>query len=175
MPCRSTARDKLILKIHGTVLKSLSMQRTGQFTEWKSSLFAPCDEIASEFDCANSPIYYSTAFQFVFFITRILQWHYGERLNSKRYDEFFSCSAAGSWSLEFIFFIIGWILWTWLDRFLWNCMAVLLYTLRPLIGENYNGTTERRILVVYMAHWVGNQSERSKDNRPIVLEGHVTH
>ena len=146
MPCRSTARDKLILKIYGTVLKSLSTQRTGQFTEWKSSLFAPCDEIASEFDCANSPIYYSTAFQFEFFITIILQWHYGKRLNSKRYGEFFSCSAAGSWSLEFIFFIIGWILWAWLDRFLCNCMAVLLYTLRPLKVENYNGTTERRIL-----------------------------
>ena len=132
-------------------LKSLSMQRTGQFTEWKPSLFAPCDEIASEFACANSPIHYCTAFQFEFFITRKLQWHYGERLNSKRYGEFSSCGAAcrgaaGSWSLEFIFFIIGWILWAWLDRFLWNCMAVLLYILRPLKVENYNGTTERRIL-----------------------------
>ena len=29
--------------------------------------------------------------------------------------------------------------------------------------------------VVHMAYKVGNQSERSKDNRRIVFEGHVTH
>ena len=29
--------------------------------------------------------------------------------------------------------------------------------------------------VVHMAKLVGNQSEHEKDNRAIVLEGHVTH
>ena len=142
MPCRSTVRNKLILKIHGTVFEEF-VHAANWTIHWVEA-FTLC---SLWWDSVwDSPIYYCTTFQFEFFITRILQWHYGERLNSKRYGEFSSCGAAGSWSLGI------YLPHNWLDSLgvagplLWNCMAVLLYTLRSLKVENYNGTTERRIL-----------------------------
>ena len=38
-----------------------------------------------------------------------------------------------------------------------------------------NGRYAWETIVVYMAHRRSNQSERKKDNRPIVLRGHVSH